>query len=106
MRQLDEVVWNDLCAVLQHPETLAVALERAQDGAWLPQERQARRTNLRKAQRSLTQQIERLTTAYLESVMHFKMGVGMLDGWTKQHAHRTPPMSPTTNGPLSRSTWS
>ncbi len=41
---------------------------RAQDGAWLPQELQARRTNLRKAQRSLTQQIERLTTAYLEQI--------------------------------------
>jgi site-specific DNA recombinase len=70
MRQLDEVVWNDVCAVLQHPETLAVALARAQEGAWLPQELQARRTNLRKAQRSLTQQIERLTTAYLEQILN------------------------------------
>jgi site-specific DNA recombinase len=69
MRQLDEVVWNDVCAVLRHPETLALALARAQQGAWLPQELQARRTNLRKAQHRLTQQIERLTTAYLEQIL-------------------------------------
>jgi site-specific DNA recombinase len=70
MRQLDEVVWNDVCAVLAHPETLAVALARAQNGAWLPQELQARRTTLRTAQRTLQQQIERLTQAYLEQVLN------------------------------------
>ncbi len=69
MRQLDEVVWNDVCAVLEHPETLAVALARAQDGAWLPQALQARRATLRTAQRTVQQQIERLTQAYLEQIL-------------------------------------
>jgi site-specific DNA recombinase len=69
MRQLDEVVWTDLCLVLQHPDTIAEALNRAQCGAWLPQELQARRANLLKAYTSLSQQIERLTQAYLEGVV-------------------------------------
>jgi hypothetical protein len=34
--QLDELVWADLCAVLQHPELVAQALERAHSGAWVP----------------------------------------------------------------------
>ncbi len=69
MRQLDEVVWADVCAVLQHPETLALAIQRAQSDAWLPQELQARRANLRKAETSLQHQIERLTQAYLEQIV-------------------------------------
>jgi hypothetical protein len=36
---LDALVWQDLCDVLTHPDSLAQALERAQAGAWLPQER-------------------------------------------------------------------
>jgi len=55
--------------VLQHPETLAVALARAQDGAWLPQELQARRATFCTAQRTVQQQIERLTQAYLEQIL-------------------------------------
>jgi site-specific DNA recombinase len=69
VRQLDELVWDDLCALLQDPERIARALERARAGAWLPQELQARRENLRKAGASLTQQVERLTQAYLEQVL-------------------------------------
>ncbi len=46
-RQLDELVWKDLCEVLMHPQTIAEALQRAQGGLWLPQELQARRENLR-----------------------------------------------------------
>ena len=51
--QLDELVWNDLCRVLTHPEIIASALKRAQGGAWLPQELQARRENLRHGQIAL-----------------------------------------------------
>ncbi|HEY7417141.1 MAG TPA: recombinase family protein, partial [Ktedonobacteraceae bacterium] len=68
-RQLDELVWKDLCEVLTHPQTIAEALQRAQGGLWLPQELQARRENLRKARVSLTQQMERLTDAYLAAVL-------------------------------------
>ena len=67
-QQLDELVWHDLCEVLTHPELIAQALERAQGGQWLPHELQVRRENLRKGQMSLSQQVERLTAAYLGEV--------------------------------------
>jgi site-specific DNA recombinase len=67
--QLDAVIWQDVCEVLTHPEQIAAALARAQAGAWLPQELQARRENLRKARVSLEQQMERLTEAYLAKVL-------------------------------------
>jgi site-specific DNA recombinase len=62
-------VWQDLCAVLTHPQRLADALERAHSGQWLPQELHARQQNLRKACTSLVQQQERLTEAYLHGVI-------------------------------------
>ncbi len=68
-KQVDELVWQDLCAVLTHPEVIEAALLRAQGGAWLPQELQARRENLRKAQLSVNQQVERLTEAYLAGII-------------------------------------
>ncbi len=67
--QLDEVVWADLCALLAEPAPLAAAVARAHGGAWLPQELQARRGTLRRAQAHLTQQLERLTDAYLRAVV-------------------------------------
>jgi site-specific DNA recombinase len=67
--QLDELVWQDLCALLTHPEIIAQGLARAHGGQWLPQELQARRENLRKGQSSLQNQIERLTEAYLSGVI-------------------------------------
>jgi site-specific DNA recombinase len=67
--QLDTLVWQDLCELLTHPESLLLALERAQGGAWLPQELQARRTTLRKATASVEQQLERLTDAYLHAIL-------------------------------------
>jgi site-specific DNA recombinase len=36
MKQLDEIVWADLCELLMHPESIRQALERAQSGEWLP----------------------------------------------------------------------
>jgi len=68
-RQLDELVWQDLRFVLLHPSGITQALERAHGGHWLPQELQARRTNLRRAAESVRGQIERLTDAYLKAVM-------------------------------------
>ncbi len=68
-QQLDDLVWQDLCDVMTHPEQIAYALERAHGGQWVPQELQARREQLHQAQRRLTQQIERLTEAYLGAVI-------------------------------------
>ena len=68
-RQLDDLVWNDLCAMLAEPEPLARAVARAHGGAWLPQELLARRETLRQGQTSLRQQLERLTDAYLRAVI-------------------------------------
>ncbi len=69
VEQLDALVWQDVCELLTHPDSIAAALYRAQGGQWLPQELQARRENLRKARVSLEQQMERLTNAYLANVL-------------------------------------
>jgi site-specific DNA recombinase len=62
-------VWQDVCTVLQHPERIQDALHRAQHGAWLPQDLHARRDNLRTGRTNLQQQVERLTDAYVRSVI-------------------------------------
>ena len=67
--QLDELVWQDLCALLHEPAPLAAAVARAHGGAWLPQELQARRETLRRGQAHLRHQLERLTDAYLGSII-------------------------------------
>lgn len=69
VQQLDTLVWQDLCELVTHPEQLAWALERALGGGWLPQELQARRTQLRRGKAALEAQLERLTEAYLAGVM-------------------------------------
>jgi site-specific DNA recombinase len=68
-KQLDELVWRDLCELLTHPDLIAQALSRAHGGQWLPQELQARRENLRKGQQQLQHQLDRLTEAYLSGVI-------------------------------------
>jgi site-specific DNA recombinase len=67
--QLDDIVWQDLCHVLTHVNSLTLALERAQGGQWLPQELQAQRATLQQAKRTLDSQLERLTDAYLAAVV-------------------------------------
>jgi site-specific DNA recombinase len=67
--QLEALVWADLCQLLTHPEAIRLALERAHGGHWLPQDLQARRDTLRRAQGSLAQQLERLTDVYLAGVV-------------------------------------
>jgi site-specific DNA recombinase len=67
--QLDALVWQDLCDLLLHPTQLTAALERAHAGQWLPQELRARREVLHKGRRSVQQQRERLTDAYLHGVI-------------------------------------
>ncbi|MDT5295439.1 MAG: site-specific recombinase [Acidobacteriota bacterium] len=68
-RQLDGVVWADLCAIIREPRLIALELERAWGGRWLPEELTARREGLRKARAGLGQQVERLTEAYLGGVL-------------------------------------
>ncbi len=67
--QLDELVFKDLCELLNNPQIIAQALARAHAGEWLPQELQARRENLRKGQKGLEHQLNRLTEAYLSEVI-------------------------------------
>ncbi len=67
--QVDTLVWRDVETVIHHPEVIAQALQRATQGAWLPQELQARQEQVRKARGSLDHQVERLTEAYLGAVI-------------------------------------
>ena len=66
---IDDLVWQDLCDLLRHPEAVAEAFRLASVGAWHPQEFQARRDRLRQGKASLAQQLERLTEAYLGGVI-------------------------------------
>jgi site-specific DNA recombinase len=68
-RQLDELVWNDLVELLTNPERLDQALDQARGGAWLPQQYQARRAQLRRGQQSLRARLERLTEGYLSGII-------------------------------------
>src|SRR5579859_6106197 len=67
--QLDELVWADLCALLADPAQAARALARAQGGAWLPQELQARQAAIGQALAQLERQQQRLLDAYLAEVV-------------------------------------
>jgi site-specific DNA recombinase len=69
MQQLDQIVWDDLAHLLSQPELITQMLQRVQAGEWLPQERQARRRTLSQACTHLSHQLDRLTEAYLASVM-------------------------------------
>ncbi len=64
-RQLDELVWGDLCAVLADPTLITHELERARAGEWLPQALQAHRKTVRQALARLERQQERLLEVYL-----------------------------------------
>jgi site-specific DNA recombinase len=70
-QQVDDVVWQDLCALLTDPAQVAHALERARGGAWLPQELQARQATIRQALDQLARQQQRLLDAYLAEVLGF-----------------------------------
>jgi site-specific DNA recombinase len=67
--RLDELVWEDLCEVLTHPEHVAYALQRAHGGEWLPQELKARLQSVGKALAHTERQRERLLEAYLGGVL-------------------------------------
>jgi site-specific DNA recombinase len=67
--QLDELVWADLCAVLQQPQLVVQALERAHSGAWVPQELRRRQATLQGVGASVARQRQRLLEAYLAEVI-------------------------------------
>jgi site-specific DNA recombinase len=67
--QLDELVWADLCALLTDPGQVTHALARAQTGAWLPQELQARQATIGQALGRLERQQQRLLDAYLAEAL-------------------------------------
>jgi site-specific DNA recombinase len=67
--QLDELVWADLCAVLQQPDVVAQALQRAHSGAWVPEEPRRRRATLCQVRASVARQRQRLLEAYLAEVI-------------------------------------
>jgi len=68
-KKLDELVWQDLCAVIRHPENTVRALQRAQSGQWLPQSLQAQRQTLRQTLAHLSRQETRLLDVYLGEVI-------------------------------------
>jgi site-specific DNA recombinase len=67
--RLEELVWEDLCEVLTHPEHAKHALRRAHGGEWLPRELKARLENVGKALAHTERQRERLLEAYLSGVL-------------------------------------
>jgi site-specific DNA recombinase len=68
-QQLEDLVWQDLCALMRDPQHIAYALERAHGRHWLPQELQARQEVLRKGRGNLDTQVDRLTQAYLAEII-------------------------------------
>jgi site-specific DNA recombinase len=66
---LEELVWQDLCRIVQDPVLILHELERAQGGEWLPQALQARRQTMQRALGQLTRQQERLLAVYLAEVI-------------------------------------
>src|SRR5215472_9530265 len=68
-QQLDALVWEDLCQIITQPDYIVEALQRARGGHWLPQHLQSRKQALRKAQAGISQQLERLTDAYLMAII-------------------------------------
>jgi site-specific DNA recombinase len=67
--QLEELVWEDLCKVLIHPEHIRNALQRAHGGEWVPQELKARLKSVGKAITHIERQKRRLLDAYLGGVI-------------------------------------
>jgi hypothetical protein len=67
--QLDELVWADLCVVLEQPQLVAQALQRAHSGAWVPGELRRRQATLRQVRAGIARQRQRLLDAYLAEVI-------------------------------------
>jgi site-specific DNA recombinase len=66
---LEDLVWQDLCALLKYLEQMAYALERGHGRYWLPQALQAPQEALSKGRAHLDTQMDRLTQAYLAAII-------------------------------------
>ncbi len=66
---LDQLVWQDLCRILQDPTIITSQLQRAQSGAWLPQALQARLKTVNQALKQLERQQTRLLDLFLAEVI-------------------------------------
>ena len=66
---LDQLVWQDLCAVLTDPDLITHELQRAQVGQWLPQALQSRRQSVKEALAQLERQQARLLEVFLAEVI-------------------------------------
>jgi site-specific DNA recombinase len=67
--QLEAIVGQELCDLGAPPEWIAYALERAHGGHGLPPEVQSRREVLPQASVRLSNQLDRLTQAYVQAVI-------------------------------------
>jgi site-specific DNA recombinase len=68
-KTLDQLVWQDLCAVLADPDLITYELQRAQAGEWLPQALQSRRQSVKDALAQLERQQARLLEVFLAEVI-------------------------------------
>src|SRR5688500_12684906 len=68
-RQLEDLVWRDLCQVLQHPQMIAGTMERAHGGEWQPKVLEGRRARLRRGLVALGEQRGGMTRAYGSGVI-------------------------------------
>jgi site-specific DNA recombinase len=68
-KTLDQLVWQDLCAVLADPDLITHELQRAQAGEWLPQALQSRRQSVKEALAQLERQQARLLEVFLAEII-------------------------------------
>jgi site-specific DNA recombinase len=68
-QQREDLLWQDVCALLRHPGQMAYALERVHAGRWLPQEFQARKAAQPKERVNPDTQGDQLTDAYLAEII-------------------------------------
>lgn len=68
-KTLDDLVWQDLCAIIADPAVIRHELQRARSGDWLPQALQARVKTLKDSLAQLERQQARLLDVYLAEVI-------------------------------------
>jgi len=66
---LDQLVWDDLCHLITHPDLIADAFQDLHNSPGLSQDFLSRSEILAKRRKALQSQLERLTDAYLNSVI-------------------------------------
>jgi len=67
--RIDDLVWDNVCQVLNEPAVLQDAVQRFRDGWLNTDERQARRRDLRRRRAQIKRRVERLVDAYQAEVL-------------------------------------